>query len=102
MSNLWTANCPRDFWQCDHPFSDALWKEAIERALPILGLGSSCCDVDAVLEQVVGEGQFGPNHWTLSPAHRLYYLLKPMLPRALIRRLRQALNGHLTLDFPLG
>ena len=37
----------------------------------------------------LGEGRFGPDHWKLSWPKRLYYLFKPLLPRALTRSLRR-------------
>ncbi|MDH4208375.1 MAG: hypothetical protein OEV76_05840, partial [Anaerolineae bacterium] len=45
--------------------------------------------MDELLPLVLGEGQFGPEHWQLSPARRWYYTLKPFLPRPLTRFLRR-------------
>lgn len=100
-TNLWRQNHPRKFWQCTQTYGDDLWSEAIKCAAPILGLKHSDSDADSILEQVLGEGQFGPNHWTLSPVKRLYYMLKPLLPRILTRWLRQLFNKRLAQDVRL-
>ena len=100
-TNLWRQNHPRKFWQCTQTFSDDLWSEAIKCAVPILGLKHTDSDTDIILEQVLGEGQFGPDHWTLSRIKRLYYLLKPLLPRTFTRWLRQLLNKRLAQDIGL-
>lgn len=100
-ANLWNQNNPQNFWQCAHAFSDDLWNEAIERALPVLELKQSCQDVDTLLELILGEGQFGCDHWTLNRTKRIYYLLKPLLPRIFTRFLRQLLNKRLARDSEL-
>ncbi|TME19771.1 MAG: hypothetical protein E6I70_02910 [Chloroflexi bacterium] len=46
-------------------------------------------DIDALLALTLGEGQFGPHHWRIGSAQRLYYFLKPALPRWATRRLRR-------------
>lgn len=97
-TNLWSQNNPQSFWQCADVFSDDLWKQAIECSFPTLGLNQSNLDIASVLELVLGEGQFGPNHWTLSRIKRLYYLVKPLLPRPFTRLLRQLLNKRLKQD----
>ena len=56
--------------------------EAARRALAGEGLGG-------LGEALLLEGQFGPDHFVLPPARRLYYRLRPLLPagaRALLRR----------------
>ena len=100
--NLWSQNHPRGFWRCSPEFGEELWKEAIESAIPLLALKQQPVDLDRLLELVLGEGQFGPNHWMLSRTKRIYYLLKPLLPRAFTRFLRQMLNKRHTRDFELG
>lgn len=87
--NLWSLNHPRDFWRLSPNPPDEVWQRAIEASLPILGLGSSAASLDSFLELTLGESRFGPNHWRLSPLKQMYYILKPLLPRALTRFLRQ-------------
>jgi peptidoglycan/xylan/chitin deacetylase (PgdA/CDA1 family) len=101
MINLWSTNQPRSFWQCQPDLSDEIWNEAIRLALPGLGLPDAPEDIDSLLEVTLGEGQFGPGHWTLSRARRVYYFLKPLLPRYLTRFLRQSIQQGQKRDFEL-
>ncbi len=89
-TNLWSENHPRNFWQCQPDPSDEDWGTAIAEALPVLGLPGMQPDIDNVLAMTLGEGRFGPDHWKLSFPKRVYYLLKPLLPRALTRLMRRA------------
>jgi len=88
-ANLWSQNHPRNFWHCHPDPPDEIWQNAIEVSLPILGLDSSSVTLDSFLELSLGESRFGPNHWRLSLPKRMYYILKPLLPRVLTRYLRQ-------------
>lgn len=90
--NLWSNNTPDRFWQCQSDIAQALWLEAAQKAGPVLGLQHPWADFDTLLMLVLGEGQFGPRHWQLGPGKRLYYRLKPLIPRALVRILRQRLS----------
>ena len=91
--NLYTANGPADFWHVisEPKPSDAEWAAAAEAAINALGLPElrSATDMGRLLAQTLGESQFGVNHWDLGPSKRLYYELKPFLPRAVTRLLRQ-------------
>ncbi len=89
-TNLWSANHPRDFWLCQPEPPEQVWRSAIAEALPILELPTAQDDIDTVLAQTLGEGRFGPDHWTLSFPKRVYYLVKPLLPRRLTRLMRRA------------
>jgi len=75
---------------------------AIERALPVLGLAPPPHGVDQLLELVLGEGQFGPEHWRLGRARRGYYVLKPLLPRQLCYFLRRLQRPAAQAGFRLG
>jgi peptidoglycan/xylan/chitin deacetylase (PgdA/CDA1 family) len=88
-ANLWSQNHPRNFWHCHPDPPGEIWQNAIEVSLPILGLDSSSVTLDSFLELSLGESRFGPNHWRLSLPKRMYYILKPLLPRVLTRFLRQ-------------
>ncbi len=99
--NLWSANHPAAFWRCLSPISEQEWKEAIRGAAPVLGVSSQIEDINALLEWTLGEGQFGVGRWKLSPAKRLYYLLKPLLPRRLTRVMRRFYGGSKKRSFPL-
>lgn len=89
MVDLWKRNEPRLFWQFQPDLPIALWETAITKALPILGLPESASRIDTYLEQTLGEGQFGADHWQLSPVRRMYYFIKPILPRAIINGIKQ-------------
>jgi len=92
-TNLWSLNDPCRFWLCQPEPPDAAWQSAIAGALPLLGLSPGQPDIDAILSQTLGEGRFGPDHWSLSLPKRVYYLLKPFLPRGLTRLMRR-IYGH--------
>jgi peptidoglycan/xylan/chitin deacetylase (PgdA/CDA1 family) len=89
MTNLWCGNSPRNFWLCQPDPPEEAWLEAYQKALPSLGLSHPVDDIDAALSLTLGEGQFGYNHWKLSPTKQLYYALKPALPRSLRYVLRR-------------
>jgi hypothetical protein len=99
---LWSQNHPRDFWHCHPNPSNEAWQKAIEASLPILGLSPSAAMLDSFLELTLGESRFGPDHWRLSPLKRMYYILKPLLPRVLTRLLRQLYQRpeNLSKDIP--
>jgi peptidoglycan/xylan/chitin deacetylase (PgdA/CDA1 family) len=92
-TNLWIANHPRHFWQCEPDVSDKTWQTALVNALPALELTDVPPDTDTLVALTLGEARFGPAHWTLSLPKKAYYLLKPMLPRTLTRVLRQIYSG---------
>ena len=87
--SLWTSNHPRNFWQIQQEVSDEVWQKAIANSIPLLGLQIDRTELSEILILTLGEGRFGSNHWRLSFPKRAYYLLKPFLPRALTRLLRQ-------------
>jgi hypothetical protein len=88
MADLFSANTPARFWRCLAPLTEQQWQAAVEAATPVLeipGLLDGCGSLPAA---TLGEGQFGNQHWNVGSFQRLYYGLKPALPRRLIRRLR--------------
>jgi hypothetical protein len=95
MADLWDLNTPSLFWQCQPDPPTELWQMAIARSLPLLGLSGQLASVDSFLEQTLGEGQFGASHWRLSLARRLYYTIKPVLPRVMINSIKQ-ISAHQT------
>lgn len=88
MPNLWSLNAPDKFWLCEPPTSDSHWQEAIRKSAHLLGLAGDV-EIDELSALTLGEGRFGLDHWALSWPKRLYYLLKPALPRSLTIFLRQ-------------
>lgn len=94
MMDLWELNSPRLFWQCRPDPPQELWEQAIETALPLLGLPEDVSQIHHFLGQTLGEGQFGADHWQLSSTRRLYYEIKPFLPRFVINMLKK-LNSRM-------
>jgi len=78
------------------------WEAAAQKALQVLGLPLRPNNLNELTALVLGEGQFGPNHWQLSFPRRVYYRVKPLLPRSLIRGLRRIHSGAADHDFTLG
>jgi peptidoglycan/xylan/chitin deacetylase (PgdA/CDA1 family) len=95
---LYSDNSPRLFWRLvvDPPPAPEAWDEAIRRSAAVLPPGprSYSDQIDSILSQTLGEDQFGPNHWKLGRATRLYYTLKPFLPRSLTRRMKRVYGGR--------
>ena len=88
MSNLWYQNTPQNFWLLNPAISNQYWQEALRKSIHLLGLTGDI-EMDELSALTLGEGRFGTDHWELSWAKRVYYLLKPILPRTLTRSLRQ-------------
>lgn len=97
MSNLWSANSPSNFWLCQPNFSEEVWLEAIVRSTPLLGLSSNMLNMDELLEQTLGERQFGANRYRFGLIRRLYYWLKPLMPKWIKQSLHQ-IYGAKTKD----
>jgi len=103
---LYAANHPVSFWRpllSPQP-APARWDTAVRRAAAVLPYRTRSAgdQIERILEATLGEGQFGPGHWRLSLARRLYYLLKPLIPRPLVVRSRRLLHEQAQRAFPLG
>jgi len=70
-------------------------------ALPYLARASGD-EIEAILAATLGEGQFGVGHWRLSPLRRLYYLVKPFVPRRVALQSRRHKRAAVQRTFPLG
>jgi hypothetical protein len=76
--------------------------EAIPKAAQVLDISNSNNDIEKILGLTLGEAQFGEDHFRLNQTKRLYYMVKPALPRVAIDFLK-TLNSRLADDsFPLG
>ena len=88
LPELYSYNSPARFWRlaAEPQVSPAEWNEAIDAAASLLPEAARVLGTDgnALMYAVLGEGQFGPGHWQLGAAKRLYYALQPVLPRALV------------------
>lgn len=100
--NLWSCNHPHNFWRCQPDPGAQDWQEAIRRALPALELDPCPATIEAALELTLGEGQFGARRWQLDPLRRLYYVLKPLIPRKISYYLRRKHQKRARSKFPLG
>ncbi|MBM4144160.1 MAG: hypothetical protein FJ225_11305 [Lentisphaerae bacterium] len=87
--NLYDSNGPAQFWGLASGPAPGHWEAALRPAMEAAGLRLPAGDIAELLELVLGEGQFGPDHWRLSPAKRAYYRIKPALPRLVIPLLRR-------------
>ena len=102
MMNIYQQNHPKYFWCFLEEIPDTTWQKAINQAKHILEIDDEINNIDDILQLVLGETQFGTNHWQLSPMKRLYYDLKPLLPRPLIQILRQLYQPVTNNTFSLG
>jgi hypothetical protein len=100
---LYRENHPERFWRLlGTPAGDQQWAAAVAAAAGSLpGPARPSDSAEAILHATLGEGQFGPDHWELGAAKRLYYRLKPLLPRAVTRVTRRAYGRGTTAGFPL-
>jgi peptidoglycan/xylan/chitin deacetylase (PgdA/CDA1 family) len=103
-AELYRVNRPAAFWRlvAEPQPTEAEWTTSIQAAASALPPGAQGADIDAILKKTLGEGQFGPDHWDLSFARKMYYRLKPVLPRPLTRRLRRLQRTAAKGDSPLG
>jgi peptidoglycan/xylan/chitin deacetylase (PgdA/CDA1 family) len=101
-AELWKTNTPWAFWQLSPDLPPEVWLEAVRAAAGLLELAVSADGVGELLAQTLGEGRFGPDHWRLGAVSRIYYHLKPLIPRPAITMLKR-LNGEVsTGQFILG
>ena len=95
MSDLYGANTPDRFWRLLSPQpTEEQWSAAARQAAHVLPPEARDHDIGSLLGHVLGERQFGPNHWRLGWATRAYYRLKPVLPRAATRRMRRVYGAR--------
>ena len=86
------SNTVSNFWSCTSPLATTLWNDATQRAISELGFfvqSRKMENIDSLNAWILSESQFGPNPWKISSTKRLYYTLKPYLPRNLTKILRR-------------
>jgi len=98
MKDLFGHNHPQYFWRFADEIPEAIWQRAIKQAKPFLGIACETDDISDILQLVLGEGQFGTDHWRLSSLKRL----KPFFPRPIIRIMRQFYQPLSKTSFSLG
>jgi hypothetical protein len=105
-ATLVSANTPAAFWRVlsTPPPAASEWASAVAVAARLLPAAARRDGdaIDDLLVQILCEGQFGTQHWQLNARRRLYYAVKPMLPRALTRVARRWHRHATTSRFPLG
>jgi len=85
------------------PVADDEWREAACAAMHLLPEQVRNATEERLLAAVLGEEQFGDDHWSLSWPKRAYYELKPFLPRQLAVGLRRKFHQlHHRRPFQLG
>src|ERR1700676_5603633 len=106
VTNLYAVNTPATFWQLliEPHISEAEWASAMQAAASILprDITSSHENPEHILSYVLGEEVFGADRWQLSRAKRLYYNVKPLLPRQLGLFLRHGYRRRQEMSFALG
>lgn len=102
-AQLYQTNTPHNFWHVANGEIDAGgWLLAARRQMPHLPTAAQRDELELAMSCILGEGQFGPDHWQLSPGRRLYYDFKPLLPRTLTRLLRRVSQDANRNGFRLG
>lgn len=90
--DLYGQNTPDRFW-CAHARAEE-WATAAAMAAAVLPPEARAASVDAVLEQTLGEGQFGPSHFRLGTVQGVYNSLKPVLPKPLTTVMKRWYGRH--------
>jgi hypothetical protein len=90
IADLVAGNHPARFWKLADDLAPDVWNRAALAASAALPEAARAATVAEILALTLGEGQFGPRHWTMPAWLRLYYRVKPRVPRPLVRRLRRA------------
>ena len=104
--NLYVDNHPRQFWKfLKDDIAEKEWEYSYKSIWCSLNrVESFSGSLLSLISNSLGEEQFG-NHWSLSPIQRLYYLLKPFIPRLLAVKLRQIYRlkqeDKFLLDWPI-
>jgi peptidoglycan/xylan/chitin deacetylase (PgdA/CDA1 family) len=79
--HLWGKNHPAQFWQIAEQIDTALWQQAISNAIHVCQLPGITNDIENILNLTLGEGRFGQSHWELSYLSKIYWWMKPVVPR---------------------
>jgi hypothetical protein len=101
-NSLYSTNTFDTFWQVlvEQPVTQKEWDEAAQKALAVLAMEQGI-QIKDILPRVLGEIAYGPKRWQLSTIKRLYYQVKPLVPRALRTLGRQRYRKSQEAQFPL-
>jgi len=103
--DLYRNNSLASFWQPEVEVPPGVWAVAAESAANMLPDGPTILahrGWTGLMEHILGEGQFGEQRLSLTPAKRLYYQLKPFVPRRLTLVARRRYRVRQVHSFPLG
>jgi len=103
--DLYRNNSLASFWQPEVEVPPGVWAVAAESAANMLPDGPTILahrGWTGLMEHILGEGQFGEQRLSLTPAKRLYYQLKPFVPRRLTLVARRRYRTQQVRSFPLG
>ncbi len=103
--NLYLENHPKNFWRFTDQIPESIWQKAVDLSKPILDIPSATGNIEEILQLILGEGQFGTDHWRLSFFKQAYYDLKPLIPRPFIQLMRRFYQSDakskIALDWPI-
>jgi peptidoglycan/xylan/chitin deacetylase (PgdA/CDA1 family) len=102
IAELVSGNDPASFWRLADELGPDAWEAAALAASSVLPPRAQGRSLGEILALTLGEGQFGPDHWTLPGWLRVYYRVKSRLPRAAVLRLRRAQRQAATRALCLG
>jgi len=104
LANLWELNTPDQFWHCFPNPPPEIWSRAIQRSLPSIGLERDN-NFEDLIQAILGESRFGLKRWDLNSQTRIYYEIKPFLPRVVINFLKkikaQVPSDNFLLKWPI-
>lgn len=104
MSNLYSGNTLPGVPALSRGLDEVAWKADATELLDSLGirLPDDCVvDRDSLAEFILGEKLFGQDRYRLSLSMRLYYTLKPLLPRNAVAAARRIYRRKQEKSFPL-
>ena len=87
---LYAENTPQHFWKVIQSVPDAVWLEAIQSSLQDLGYPVE--NLEQFLLWSLGEGFYNKNKWQLPLIKQVYYVLKPIIPQSVSKRMRRFLS----------
>lgn len=105
MRDLTSANTFSVFWKLGFQVSEAEWEQAALAAADSWPeVHDTLCHggVEALLEHIYAEGQFGPSRYKLSFSKHAYYSwVKPFLPRTFVNLAHKFYHHQQEVGFPL-
>ena len=90
--HLWGKNHPMQFWQITEQIDSELWQEAISKAILICEIPGITDEIENILQLTLGEGRYGQSHWHLSNLNKIYWWMKPVIPRWVLYEIRSLVN----------